>query len=88
MLLEFDERFYSTPRERRAAEQLVLLMAEKICHCFLCSVPLLTFSSIQMFSLQRGFSLKPAHEENKVEHNERRQKKRQDDHWVEDEEKT
>lgn len=87
MLLDFDECFYSTPRERGAAEQLVLLMAEKICRCFLSSVPPLTFSSAHMFSLQRGFSLKPAQEENRFEEKERGQKKRRDDGWVDNKKK-
>lgn len=87
MLLDFDECFYSTPREIGAAEQLVLLMAEKICRCFLSSVPLLTFSSAHMFGLQQGISLKPAQEENGFEEKERGQKKRRDDGWFDNEEK-
>ena len=44
-----------------------------------------TFSSAQMFSLQQGFTLKPAQEEKKVEGKDRRMKKRNDDGWVDNE---
>lgn len=35
---------------------------EKICCCFLSNIPIRTFSSAHMFSLQRRFTLKPAQE--------------------------